>query len=82
MKVLMACAGINIELRPFTDMMPKCLLPIKGKSILFHNLNWLQKYDIDEVVVTASYHANQIEIALKKSLKFLNVITQQVIGVF
>jgi len=73
MKVLMACAGINIELRPFTDMMPKCLLPIKGKSILFHNLDWLQKYDIDEVVVTASYHANQIEIALRKYQSSFNV---------
>lgn len=66
MKALMNCAGMNIELRPFTDMMPKCLLPVKAKPILFHNLEWLQKYDIDEVIVITSYHHNQIELALKK----------------
>ena len=66
MKVLMTCAGMNTELRPFTDMMPKCLLPVKAKPILFHNLEWLQKYDIDEVIITTNYHHNQIELALKK----------------
>jgi NDP-sugar pyrophosphorylase family protein len=66
MKVLMNCTGMNIELRPFTDMMPKCLLSIKTKSILFHNLEWLQKYDIDEVIVATKYHHNQIELALNK----------------
>ena len=62
----MNCTGMNIELRPFTDMMPKCLLSIKTKSILFHNLEWLQKYDIDEVIVATKYHHNQIELALNK----------------
>ena len=62
----MTCAGINTELRPFTDMMPKCLLPINGKSILHHNLDWLQKHDVDEVTISTSYYSNQIELALKK----------------
>ena len=66
MKALMTCAGMNTELRPFTDMMPKCLLPVKSKPILFHNLEWLQKNHIDEVIITTSYHHNQIELALKK----------------
>ena len=66
MKVLMTCAGMNTELRPFTDMMPKCLLPVKAKPILFHNLEWLQKNHIDEVIITTSYHHIQIELALKK----------------
>ena len=62
----MTCAGMNTELRPFTDMMPKCLLPVNAKPILFHNLEWLQKYHIDEVIITTNYHHNQIELALKK----------------
>ena len=66
MKALMTCAGMNTELRPFTDMMPKCLLPVNAKPILFHNLEWLQKYHIDEVIITTNYHHNQIELALKK----------------
>ena len=73
MKVLMTCAGINTELRPFTDMMPKCLLPINGKSILHHNLDWLQKYDIDEVTISTSYYSNQIELAIKKYQSKYNI---------
>ena len=71
MKVLMTCAGMNTELRPFTDMMPKCLLPVKAKPILFHNIEWLKKFDIDEVVVTTSYYHNQIELALRKFGSFI-----------
>ena len=43
MNVIMFCAGLNPELRPFTDYKPKCLLPINNKSILFHNLDWLER---------------------------------------
>jgi len=71
MKVLMTCAGMNTELRPFTDMMPKCLLPVKSKPILFHNLEWLQKFNIDEIVITTNYHHNQIELALRNFGSFI-----------
>ena len=71
MKVLMTCAGMNTELRPFTDMMPKCLLPVKAKPILFRNLEWLKKFDIDEIVITTSYYHNQIELALRKFGSFM-----------
>ena len=52
-------------------MMPKCLLPVKAKPILFHNLEWLQKFNIDEVILTTSYYHNQIELALKKFGSFI-----------
>ena len=81
MKVLMTCAGMNTELRPFTDMMPKCLLPVKAKPILFHNLEWLKKFDIDEVVVTTSYYHNQIELALRKFGSFIVNMHKQKGGV-
>ena len=81
MKVLMTCAGMNTELRPFTDMMPKCLLPVKAKPILFHNLEWLKKFDIDEVVVTTSYYHNQIELALRRFGSFIVNMHKQKGGV-
>jgi len=64
MRVLMYCDGINIELRPFTDMMPKCLLPIRKRSILYRNLDWLQKYNVEGVVISSSYRANQLKLSL------------------
>lgn len=64
MKVLMTCAGMNIELRPFTDMMPKCLLPINGRSILYHNLDWLQQFDVTEIIISSFYHWSQLKKAV------------------
>ena len=61
----MTCAGLNNELRPITDRINKCLIEINGKSILRSNLDWLQKYDIDEVVISTKYNHNQIERELK-----------------
>ena len=62
----MTCAGINTELRPFSDMMPKCLLPINGKPILFHNLDWLHKFNVEGIVISASYRYNQLKLTLDK----------------
>jgi mannose-1-phosphate guanylyltransferase len=64
MKVLMTCAGINTELRPFTDMMPKCLLPINSRSILYRNLDWLHKFDVEGIVISSSYRHNQLKLSL------------------
>ena len=47
----MFCAGLNPELRPFTDYKPKCLLPINKKSILFHNLDWLERQNFKNVTL-------------------------------
>lgn len=60
----MYCSGINTELRPFSDMMPKSLLPIKGKPILYHNLDWLHKFDVEGIVISSSYRHNQFKIKL------------------
>lgn len=64
MKVLMYCSGINTELRPFSDMMPKSLLPIKGKPILYHNLDWLHKFNVEGIVISSSYRHNQLKMKL------------------
>lgn len=73
MKVLMTCAGLNNELRPITDRINKCLIEINGKTILRSNLDWLQKYDIDEVVISTKYNHNQIERELKNYISKFSI---------
>ena len=36
MKVILPVAGTGTRLRPFTLHLPKCLLPIAGKTLLDH----------------------------------------------
>ena len=69
----MFCAGLNPELRPFTDFKPKCLLPISNKPILFHNLDWLERQNFKNVTLIQSFCAPQMELELKKYKGSVNV---------
>ncbi len=64
--VILLCGGLNIELRPFTDYTPKCLLPIKNKTILEWNLEWLEKNKFHNVIINESFCIPQMELAIKK----------------
>jgi mannose-1-phosphate guanylyltransferase len=79
--VIMFCAGLHPELRPFTDYNPKCLLPINKKSILYHNLNLLERYNFKSVIVVQSFCAPQMVLALQKYTGTVNVkqITERTI---
>jgi len=64
--VILLCGGLNIELRPFTDYTPKCLLPIENKTILEKNLEWLATNNFNNVIVNESFCIPQMELAVKK----------------
>src|SRR2546423_7502169 len=55
MKAMILAAGHGTRLRPFTDDVPKCMLPIGGKPILERNIEWLRKYEIKDIVINLNY---------------------------
>ena len=59
MKSMLLAAGLGTRLRPLTDNLPKCMLPIAGKPVLEHNLEWLKKYGVTEVMINL-YHLPQV----------------------
>jgi NDP-sugar pyrophosphorylase family protein len=63
-------AGLGTRLKPFTDNHPKALAPVNGKSLLEHNILYLQKFGIDDVVVNVHHFADQIESLLKEKNGF------------
>lgn len=60
MKALILCAGRGERLRPLTDTTPKPLIEVAGKKLIDYNLQLLEKYKIDGVVVNVSYLADKI----------------------
>ena len=56
MKALILAAGSGTRLRPLTDIVPKCLLPIQGVSLLEIWLNNCQAAGITDVLVNAHAH--------------------------
>lgn len=64
---LIFAAGLGTRLKPWTDKHPKALATVNGKSLLQHNIEYLQHYGITEVVVNVHHFADQIVQAIEQS---------------
>lgn len=58
---MILAAGRGERLRPLTERMPKPLIPICGEPLLLHQLRWLRRAAIFEVVINLHHLGNQIE---------------------
>jgi len=56
----MLIGGFGTRLRPITYSIPKQLIPLAGKPMLFHVLDLLPS-DVEEVVLATGYKAEQID---------------------
>ncbi len=67
MKAILLAAGFGTRLRPLTDNIPKCLVPIKGKPLLEIWLEKLKEVGIDDILVNTHYLSNKVEEFIQKS---------------
>lgn len=74
MKALLLAAGIGSRLRPITNYVPKCLVPINGKPLLQYWLENLFNAGIQEFLINTNYLSEQVEDFVSKS-PFKNFIT-------
>jgi mannose-1-phosphate guanylyltransferase len=54
-KAFLLAAGIGSRLRPITDTMPKCMVPIEDRPMLDIWLDQLDRAGVDEVLVNLHY---------------------------
>jgi mannose-1-phosphate guanylyltransferase len=66
-KALLLAAGPGTRLRPLTDRIPKCLVPIRGKPLLEYWLDALLLGGITEVLVNTHHLAGMVEAFCKAS---------------
>ena len=57
---LLFAAGLGTRLKPFTNEHPKALAQVNGKTLLQRNIQYLQSFGINKVVVNVHHFANQI----------------------
>ncbi len=60
MKAIIMAGGRGSRLMPLTNDIPKPLVPILDKPILYYILKLLHKYNITQVVITLGYLAEKI----------------------
>ena len=61
---MILAAGLGTRFKPWTDLHPKALAPVNGKSLLQRNIEYLQGHGIRDVVVNVHHFAGQIIDAL------------------
>jgi NDP-mannose synthase len=61
MKAVILAGGLGERLRPFTQAIPKPLLPIGEQSLLEIQISNLVKHGFDEVIVATNYKSSYIE---------------------
>ena len=60
MNAMIFAAGLGTRFKPWTDLHPKALAIVNNKSLLQRNIEYLQQYNITNVVVNVHHFADQI----------------------
>lgn len=74
MKALILAAGFGSRLAPITDNLPKSLVPVNGKPILFKQIDNLYDNSIYDITVVSGYKSEVMERALKEHYPNVKVI--------
>ena len=74
MKALILAAGFGSRLAPLTDTIPKSLVPVNGKPILFKQIENLYENGITDITVISGYRANMLEAAVHDCFRDVNII--------
>lgn len=60
-------AGLGTRFKPWTDVHPKALALVNGKSLLQRNVEYLCQYGIDDIVVNVHHFPDQIIHAIESN---------------
>ena len=61
MKAVILAGGLGTRLQPYTNSLPKPMLPLGEKPILEHLIEWIRKNGVKEIVLCVSYLRKKIE---------------------
>jgi len=61
MKAFLLAAGAGTRLQPYTNTVPKCLIPIHGRPLLEIWINLLARHGVTEVLINTHHLAPEVE---------------------
>jgi NDP-sugar pyrophosphorylase family protein len=60
MQCVILAGGLGTRMRPLTDTIPKTLLPVGGRPFASHQLDWLARHGVTEVVYCIGHQGDKI----------------------
>lgn len=70
MKAMILAAGRGERMRPLSDSVPKCLLEVRGKSLIARLLEALARSGVRDIVINHAHLGHMIETALGDGQRF------------
>ncbi|HSP89145.1 MAG TPA: nucleotidyltransferase family protein [Ignavibacteriaceae bacterium] len=83
MKAFLLAAGLGTRLKPITNSIPKCLVPICGKPLLGWWIELFKKHGIDEVLINLHHFPERVKEYLEKNsygIKFVFFYEENLLG--
>jgi mannose-1-phosphate guanylyltransferase len=80
LKAVILAGGRGTRGRPFTEYIPKAMIPVKGRPLIYYVVKYLSKFDIvDDIIILGDFSGigKQIEkyfenhMSFKKPIKFI-----------
>ncbi len=65
--------GAGFRMRPFTEDMPKCMVPLKGKPLIHWIISWLKSYGFKHAVMGVAYRKEVVINYLKDNSQGLKI---------
>lgn len=65
--------GAGLRMRPFTDDVPKCMIPLQGKPLIYWIINWLKGYGFKHIVMGVAYRKDVVINYLKENPQGLKI---------
>lgn len=75
MKAFLLAAGLGKRLRPITNVIPKCLVPLNGKPLLQYWIDTFEKYEINEVMINLHHLSDKVLQYISSSETIISIKT-------
>lgn len=73
MQAVILAAGMGTRLRPMTETLPKALIPVGKKPLLYYSLDNLNKLKIKDVIIVTGYHEKLIKNILSNQYQDIKI---------
>ena len=74
MKALILAAGFGSRLAPLTDNLPKSLVEVNGKPILFKQIDNLLENGVTDITIISGYKADVLKSRVLKSYPYIKIV--------